>query len=375
MAVTANPNIIMGFRAPEIQNPMALAAQGEQIRSSRNQNALAEAQLANAPAEAKRKLIESIVSRKKDILGSTNDYEQANQLIDNLGGADLPELKFKSPEHYSEAKNLFFKPNKPTRPQILQDASGSYTIDPETYEATQIEGVGGKVFAPQKPTPDKLTLGGDESGQYIINMNTGEKTPVLGVKSSPVKPTVVSTEAASEASDVLIDIDALKNHSLPDLALFNDGKHGGRWHVCRHAFAGHNLAGLRNAADGVAHRLENAERSGRWLVDRQRENGLAGIFRTEPGIHNLELARLKINHAVITEQAGTDQAGCHVDLGSSILDLVDGRIARLDQPLNQMPDAHTQRATIWRRVVGVRGDVFDSINADEVAVGRVLWVI
>lgn len=125
MAVTANPNIIMGFRAPEIQNPMALAAQGEQIRSARNQNAMAEATLAAAPAKAAQELKQTMLGNVKDIVGTSATAEEANAKIRSLGGgADTTEFEFTSPEHFGSVKNTLFPQRQGDKPvdQEMRDA-------------------------------------------------------------------------------------------------------------------------------------------------------------------------------------------------------------------------------------------------------------
>lgn len=64
MSVQANTGIIMGFKPPQIDNPMAIAARGEQLQAAQSQNALARAQLAAMPAKMQQEAMDREMEKK-----------------------------------------------------------------------------------------------------------------------------------------------------------------------------------------------------------------------------------------------------------------------------------------------------------------------
>lgn len=185
MAVTANPNIIMGFRAPEIQNPMALAAQGAQLQQAQTQNKLAQAQIDAMPAKAQQAFNDRALKVGKDVLARTGSASEFNQTLDSVMGGDASAFHIPDDETFQMAQNKYFPQKqaggmRPTYKPVVGD-DGKSRWGKFTEEGIELTDMQAPNYAPS----GQIVQGTSDS--FVVDTRPGGAAPKplgLGIKPS-----------------------------------------------------------------------------------------------------------------------------------------------------------------------------------------------
>lgn len=215
MAVNVNPNIIMGFRGPQINNPLAVAAQAESVKSARMQNALAQAQIDAMPAKAEQEAKAKAMEIGKQLFGQTNSAAEFNAKMDSYVGPDVgSQFHVADDETFKQVQSRLY-PDKgmssQAKPTLIKTGQSQLLVDSQ-----------GKVIAeygapPASSSQDteivdlkKQLLQGqiDQQGQPKPLTTEQQKLQNLKIKELEMK-TTPSDESVYEAGDAIALIDEL----------------------------------------------------------------------------------------------------------------------------------------------------------------------